>query len=141
MFTRNMIAKCLALIIVALVSSGAFAKDFSFSGHESNSQRKSTLKFSISADGSIKGTQSIDKVCETNVKMSGAQLTFTGSVSGGYPQANGSFTGTSYHCNGKSSPNSGSIAIGYHPQFGVFVQLFAGDGSTEWWHKPASNPF
>jgi hypothetical protein len=141
MSIRNGIVKSLTVMAITLMPFGAFAKDFAFNGHESNSSRSSTLKFSISADGTVKGTQDIGKVCQSNVKMSGAHLTFTGRLTGSYPQVSGSFTGTNYHCNGKTSPVSGSISIGYHAQFGVFVQLFGPFSSTEWWHKPASNPF
>ena len=56
-------------------------------------------------------------------------------------QAEGTFHGKSIPCSGRPFPISGVIKIGYHPNFGVFTQLFRGYTGTEWYFRKATNPF
>ncbi len=81
---------------------------------------------------------SVSKVCTQTAQMSGSELTFTGSLTSSYPEVSGSFEGTNYHCNGNTSKASGSIEIGYHQQFGVWVRM---GGTHDWYHPTNSNPF
>lgn len=122
---------------IALAGNGHKYK-YAYSGYEGNGARRSSLQFNIRADGIVSGVMTISNVCESNIHMAGGKLSFTAHLTGSYPQATGTFHGTTVPaCGGRGRPTSGIIKIGYHPQFGVFVQLFnsAGGGGTEWYHK------
>ncbi|HDM76040.1 MAG TPA: hypothetical protein ENG51_06160 [Deltaproteobacteria bacterium] len=151
--SRELIRMFFFICIVTIVTQGiGFSRNsykYAYSGQEGNGAREASLQFNMGADGTISGVISISPVCESNMHLAGGKLSFKACLTGGYPQAVGTFHGTSVPaCGGKGHPESGTIKIGYHPQFGVFVQLFAPGGSTgtEWYfkspqHGSPSNPF
>ncbi len=128
---------------VLFTFSLSFAEDYKYkySGIESSGARESVLMFNIKADGTIEGKQIVERVCGGNYRLAGGEITFTAHLTGGYPHAEGTFHGKSIPCSGRPFPISGVIKIGYHPNFGVFTQLFRGYTGTERYFRKANNPF
>ena len=133
------------LVAVMLQTTYVLAKNadykYNFSGYDAQHGRSSHLSFNILPDGTIKGVQKISTVCQSQVHLSGGKIFFTGHLSGSYPQAVGRFHGKSHFCGNGSANISGTIKIGYHPQFGVFTQLFGASEGEEYYHHTSSNPF
>lgn len=129
--------------VVFCAFSASFAEDYKYkySGIECNGARESVLMFNIKDDGTIEGKQIVEKVCGSNYRLAGGEITFTAHLTGSYPQVQGTFRGKSIPCSGRPFPVSGVFKMGYHPDFGVFTQLFNSYTGTEWYFRRASNPF
>jgi len=122
--------------------SGADKKfNHNFKGWDSNHGRRAIISFNLLADGLVNGKLDITPLCEKKIKLAGGQLTFSGMVTGAYPQVSGSFKGLSLLCGGKKIPLNGTMKLGYHPVYGVFIQLFGNGTSEEYHFKKAKNPF
>ena len=134
-----------ATILGLLLSANLLAqeKQYKFKGYDAYHMRESILEFTISDDGTVKGTQKISKLCISDAHLAGGDIKFIGFLTGSYPQVTGTFKGIAKQCGGKETPENGTFKMGYHPQFGVFVQLFNAWGTgVEYYHKdPHKNPF
>ena len=134
-----------ATILTLVLSGNLFAqvKHYKFKGYDAYHTRESVLEFTISDDGVLKGTQKISKLCTSDAHLAGGDLKFVGYLTGSYPQVKGTFKGIAKQCGGKETPEKGTFKMGYHPQFGVFMQLFNAWGTgVEYYHKnPHKNPF
>ncbi len=139
----------ITIIAIALQATSSPAKDgdvptykYNFSGYDAQHLRESRLSFNINPDGTVVGMQVISTVCESDMRLAGGKIYFSGYLTGSYPQVTGTYHGKAHHCGGGSHDISGTIKIGYHPQFGVFSQLFSGAGGEEYYHRnPHKNPF
>ncbi len=115
--------------------------EYTFKGYDSHHLRKSVLKFDIEPDGTVRGIQIISSVNESNAHLAGGRISFSGHLTGSYPQVSGTFRGESMFGGKSTGRISGTFKMGYHPQFGVFMQLFGGSTGEEYYHRPARNPF
>lgn len=134
----------ISILLFCIMNSIGWAKSgsFKYKGYDAQYIRGSTLEFTIKSDGTVSGIQKISKVCKSNAHLAGGKITFTGYTTGAYPQVTGKFNGIVYYCGGKTSKTSGTFKMGYHPQFGVFIQLFNSINGEEYYHKqPNNNPF
>ena len=114
---------------------------YNFSGWDSNHLRSSTISFNLTEDGRISGKQDVRPVCGNTMKLAGGQITFSGYLTSSYPQVTGTFKGFTIFCSGRKEPISGTMKMGYHPHYGVFIQLFSNGTGEEYYFRGAKNPF
>ena len=86
--------------------------ELTYDGHAAADERRARVSFSIAPDGSISGTISIQSVCEQNIHLGGADLTFSAQLSGTWESKDGSidgsWSGTEHFC-GTDAPNEGTL--------------------------------
>ena len=83
-----------------------------YSGHAHADGRRAQVDFTISAGGKVTGTIAIQSICEQNVHLGGADLTFAGVLTGAWESRtaaiDGTWRGTEHFC-GTDSPNNGTF--------------------------------
>lgn len=83
-----------------------------YNGHAHADDRRAQINLTIAPDGRATGTISIQSVCEPNVHLGGADLTFSGVLSGTWESKgasiDGTWQGTEHFC-GTNSPNNGTF--------------------------------
>lgn len=86
--------------------------ELAYDGHAAADERRARVSFSIAPDGSISGTITIQSVCEPNIHLGGADLTFTAQLSGTWESKDasidGTWSGTEHFC-GTDAPNEGTL--------------------------------
>ncbi len=84
----------------------------SYSGHARADGRRAQVDFTIAAGGKVAGTIAIQSICEQNVHLGGADLTFAGVLTGTWESRtasiDGVWQGTEHFC-GTNSPNNGTF--------------------------------
>jgi hypothetical protein len=88
------------------------AVELAYDGHAHADDRRAHVSFVIAPDGTVTGTISIASICEQNVHLGGADLTFSGTLTGTWESREGSIDGTwqgTEHFCGTNSPNEGTF--------------------------------
>ncbi len=86
--------------------------ELTYDGHAAADERRARVSFSIAPDGSVSGIVTIQSVCEQNIHLGGADLTFTARLSGTWESKDGSIDGTwsgTEHFCGTDVPNHGTL--------------------------------
>ena len=90
----------------------AGATKLAYSGHAHADDRRAQVDFTLAPGGKVTGTIAIQSVCEQNVHLGGADLTFSGVLSGSWESRtasiDGTWQGTEHFC-GTNSPNNGTF--------------------------------
>jgi hypothetical protein len=83
-----------------------------YDGHAAADGRAARINLAIEPDGAVTGTITIQSVCEPNIHLGGADLTFNAQLSGTWESSDGSIDGTwsgIEHFCGTDVPNSGTL--------------------------------
>ena len=95
-------------------STPAGVVKLSYSGHAHADGRRAQVDFAIAPSGAVAGTIAIQSVCEQNVHLGGADLTFYGVLTGTWESRaasiDGTWRGTEHFC-GTDSPNNGTFKL------------------------------
>ena len=88
------------------------AVELAYDGHAHADDRRAHISLAIAPDGRVAGTISIASICEQNVHLGGADITFSGTLTGTWESHAGSIDGTwqgTEHFCGTNSPNEGTF--------------------------------
>lgn len=149
MSKKKVLLSVLVLIIFTfigelIVNTGYATKyKYVYNGREAyGGGRGAVIKFNVTGNV-VRGELVISPVCGHNIKMAGGKLHFTAYLRG--TRARGKYNGYTITCKGRKGANTyGTIIIGYHPYYKLYVRLYRGHktkGGVEYRFNCPTNPF
>lgn len=116
-----------------------------YDGQAAADGRRARIDLSIALGGQVSGTIWIQSVCETNIHLGGADLTFTGQLSGTWESKDASidaqWSGTEHFC-GTDQPNNGVFKFFLKGEGGAKPVLhlrITGQRGRYGWNFPPTN--
>lgn len=116
-----------------------------YDGQAAADSRRARIELVIAPGGRVKGSMAIQSVCEANVHLGGADLTFQGQLSGTWesPEASidGKWSGTEHFC-GTDQPNNGAFKFFLKGEGGLKPVLhlrISGQRGRYGWNFPPTN--
>ena len=97
---------------IATPSTGGKTVKLAYDGHAVADGRRARIELSIAPNGQVTGTITIQSICEPNIHLGGADLTFAGQLTGTWESKaasiDGTWKGTEHFC-GSDMPNNGQF--------------------------------